>query len=65
MGCLRGCLRDCRPAPLPPAPPGPAVSNIPVFVPGEANRTGFRIPALLAVGPKTLFAFAESRTGSG
>jgi hypothetical protein len=51
--------------PSPPAPPGPTVVNIPLFQPGEANRTGFRIPALLAVGPRTLYAFAESRTGNG
>jgi hypothetical protein len=36
--------------PSPPAPPGPTVVNIPLFQPGEANRTGVRIPALLAVG---------------
>ena len=35
----------------------------PVFVPGEEGRTIYRIPSLLSVGD-TLFAFAESRTGS-
>ena len=51
--------------PLPPAPPGPKIPNMILFQPGEDNRTGYRIPALLAVGNSTLFAFAESRTGNG
>ena len=54
-----------RPVPPPPLPPGPPISSIPLFVPCEDNRTGFRIPALLAVGETTLYAFAESRTGNG
>ena len=53
-----------RPSPRP-LPPGPAVTSTPLFVPCEDNRTGFRIPALLAVGNTTLYAFAEARTGNG
>lgn len=50
--------------PLPPGPPSLPITNTPLFVPCEDNRTGFRIPALLSVGNSTLYAFAESRTGT-
>jgi len=62
-GPLEAVLAKCGDKPPTPAPPRP-LPSMPVFAPGDANISCFRIPAVVQSAKGSLLAFAEARHGS-